>query len=335
MVSCPNNSTNGADLHTLNNGSGVISGGTYPMSLIGVADDGAVYVGNLTLNGSTTAFRLYRWANDNPATTPTVAFAGDPFPGSAERWGDTLNVRGAGANTQIIIGSRTGTNAVVFTSSDGTNFTANPIAISGGAGGLFGLGLAFGSGNTIWGKQTSSPLRQASFNLLAGTGAVLQSFSSPAVANTVAAIGVSTNLQLFGGVALETPDNFQLYNLPASGAPSLVETNAFPADNPNSNLTGSVDFGGDRVFALDSNNGIIALQLLSPTPAEFVLIERLPNGQVRLLWNGHPVFSYTLQTSSNLLFWSDLASVSGSNGVFQYFDSSTTNLPRRFYRTRN
>jgi hypothetical protein len=96
-----------------------------------------------------------------------------------------------------------------------------------------------------------------------------------------------------------------------------------------------VDFGGDRVFALDSNNGIIALQLLSATPAEFVLIERMPGGEMRLLWNGHPVFNYTLQTSSNLLFWSDLASVPGSNGVFQYFDSAATNLPQRFYRTRN
>jgi hypothetical protein len=329
------NSTNGAELHVLNNGSGVISGGTFPMNLIGVADDGAVYVGNLTVNGTTTAFRLYRWANDDPGTTPTLAFSGDPFPGSGERWGDTLNVRGAGANTQIIIGSRSGTNVVVFTTSNGISFTANPVRISGGAGGMFGLGIAFGSGNTLWGKQTSAPLRQAAFSLGTGSGAVLQSFGSPTVANTVAAIGVSTNLQLLGGVALETPDNFQLYDLPSGGAPSLIETNAFPADNPNSNLTGSVDFGGNRVFALDSNNGIIALQLLSPTPAEFVLIERLPNGQVRLLWNGHPVFSYTLQTSSNLLFWSDLANVSGSNGVFQYFDTSATNRPQGFYRTRN
>jgi len=329
------NSTNGADVHTLNNGSGVISGGTYPLNLIGVADDGAVYAGNLTLNGTITAFRLYRWANDNPATTPTLAFAGDPFSGSAERWGDALNVRGAGPNTQIVISSRAGTNICVFTTVNGTSYTANPVSISGGSGGMFGLGLAFGAGNTVWGKQNGSPLRQASFNLVTGTGAVLQSFASPVVAGTVGAIGVSTNLQLLGGVALETPDNFQLYDLPSSGSPSLVETNAFPADNPNSNGTGAVDFGGDRVFALDSNNGILALQLLSPTPAEFVLIDRLPDGQVQLIWNGHPVFSYILQTSSNLLFWSDLANVSGSNGVFRFVDPSATNQPQRFYRTRN
>lgn len=329
------NSADGADLHTLDNGVGIISGGTFALNLVGVADDGAVYACNLSLNGSTTAFRLYRWANDAPDTTPTLAFSGDPFPGSGERWGDTLNVRGAGTNTQIIIASRSGTNVVVFTTTDGETFVRNPVAISGGAGGMFGLGLAFGVGNTIWGKQTSSPLRQASFNLATGSGTVLQSFGTPTVGNAVGAIGVSTNWQFLGGVAVETPDNFQLYDLPASGTPGLIETNAFPTDNPNSNLTGAVDFGGDRVFALDSNNGIIALQLLSPTPAEFVLIERLPAGAVRLVWNGHPVFSYTLQTSSNLLFWSDLTNVTGSNGVFQYFDTTATNQARRFYRTRN
>lgn len=329
------NSTNGADLHTLNNGVGVISGGTYPMSLLGVADDGAVYAANLSLNGTTTPFRLYRWANDNPNTTPTLAFSGDPFPGSGERWGDTLNIRGGGTDTQIVIGSRSGTNVTVFTTVNGTTFNANPIAVSGGAGGMFGLGLAFGAGNTIWGKQNGSPLRQASFNLGTGTGAVVQSFGSPTVVNSVAAISVSTNLQLLGGVSLETPDNFQLYDLPSSGSPGLIETNAFPTDNANGNGTGAVDFGGDRVFALDSNNGLLALQLLSPTPAEFVLIDHLPNGQVHLVWNGHPVFSYTLQASSNLLFWTDLSNVAGSNGVFQFLDTTTTNQPRRFYRTRN
>jgi uncharacterized lipoprotein YddW (UPF0748 family) len=76
------NSTNSADLHPLNNGAGIISGGTFAVNMVGVADDGAVYVGNLTANGTTSAFRLYRWANDNSGTTPTVAFSGDPFAGS-------------------------------------------------------------------------------------------------------------------------------------------------------------------------------------------------------------------------------------------------------------
>jgi hypothetical protein len=84
------------------------------------------------------------------------------------------------------------------------------------------------------------------------------------VANSIGAIGVNTNLNYLAGVAVETPDNLKLYDLSTNGTPTLFETNAFPTDNDNANLTGSVDFDGDRVFALDSNNGIIALQILPP-----------------------------------------------------------------------
>jgi uncharacterized lipoprotein YddW (UPF0748 family) len=265
------NSTNGADLYALNLGAGVISGGTFAVNMIGVAADGAVYVGNLTINGTTTAFRIYRWANDNPGTTPTVAYSGDPVAGSAERWGDTLDVRGAGLNTQILIGSRSGTNAVVFTTANGATFTPNPIAVSGGANSMFGLGIAFGANDTFWGKINSAALRQISFNLGSGTGTVLQAFASPTVTATIAPIGVSTNLNLLGGIAIDTPDNFQLYELPPAGTPELIETNAFPADIPNSNAVGAVDFGGDRVFALNCQNGIIALQILPPPAAPTIL----------------------------------------------------------------
>jgi plastocyanin len=119
-------------------------------------------------------------------------------------------------------------------------------------------------------------LRQISFNLGAGTGAIIQSFANPTVANAISPIGISTNLNLLGGVAVETPDNFKLYDLPLSGAPSLIETNAFPTDNANINVVGAVDFGGDRVFALDCNNGIIALQILPPPTKPAILTNPQP-----------------------------------------------------------
>ena len=276
----------GADLHALDNGSGVVSGGIYDMNLIGVADDGAVYVGNLTLDGSSDDLKIYRWANDNPGTPPTVAYAGN-VDGSGNRWGDTLDVRGAGMATQILLGSRSGTTAVVLTTANGATFTVNPIAVSGGETGMFGLGIAFGAGDTFWGKATGLPLRQIAFNLGAGTGSVVQSFASPSVASTMMAIGINTSLDLLGGVVLDTPDNFQLHDLPPVGAPALVETNAFPTDNPNSNGTGAVDFGDDHVFALDSNNGIIAMQVLPPQTAPTVLT--------------HPS-SQTVRAGSNVTF---------------------------------
>lgn len=255
----------GTDLHTLELGSSIIAGGTYTMQLVGAADDGAVYVCNLTLNGSTTAFRLYRWADDNPDTMPTVAFSGNPDPTNPQRWGDSMDVRGSGAGTQIIIASRLGTNVVVFTTADGTTFTPNRINVSGVPGGAFGLGVAFGTGNTFWGKAVGQPLRQVAFNLANQSGAVLQTFGSPGMANSIGAIGFGTNLSVVAGVAVETPDNLKLYDVLTNGTVTLAETNAFPTDNENSNLTGAVDFHNDRVFALDSNNGILALRVL-PRP---------------------------------------------------------------------
>jgi uncharacterized lipoprotein YddW (UPF0748 family) len=322
----------GEDLHTLSLGSGIISGGTYTMQLVGAAGDGAVYVCNLTLNGATTAFRLYRWADDNPGTTPTVAFSGDPHPGNPQRWGDTMDVRGAGAGTQIIIGSRSGTNVVVFATANGTSFTPNPVNVSEVSGGAFGLGLAFGSGHTFWGKATGQALRRVGFDLGTGVGTVQQIFDTPGVASTISAIGVQTNLAVVVGVAVETPDNIKLYDIATNDTISLAETNGFATDNENAFFTGAVDFDGDRVFALDTNNGLLALRLLPPPPGNIQL--QVEGGAMHLLWTGHPGFVYTLESSSNLLNWAEIADVTASNGMFHFFDVST-NLPQRFYRARN
>ena len=131
----------GADLNQLSV-SGV-SGGTYALLMIGVADDGVVYAGNLTTASSTTPFTLYRWANDGSSTVPTVAYSGNPSPGNSQRYGDTLDVRGAGTNTQVILGSRSSTNVVILTTADGTTFTARPITVADASAGSFGLGIAF------------------------------------------------------------------------------------------------------------------------------------------------------------------------------------------------
>ncbi|MGC8990581.1 MAG: hypothetical protein ACP5MD_10690, partial [Verrucomicrobiia bacterium] len=56
--------TTGADLGALDLGTGIITGGTFTGNMLGVANDGAIYLGNLTLNSTTTPFKLYRWANE-------------------------------------------------------------------------------------------------------------------------------------------------------------------------------------------------------------------------------------------------------------------------------
>ncbi len=258
------NSQTGSDLHELNV-TGVV-GGTYPLLMVGAADDGAVYAANLTTDGSTSPFRLYRWANDSADTTPTLAYSGNPTPGISLRWGDTLDVRGSGSGTQVLIGSRQGTNAVVFTTTDGTTFTANSVSITGAAGGDFGLGIAFAEGDTFWGKANGRSLRQFSYDLAVGTGAVLRAHGSPGVPNAVSPIGYSPDLKMLAGINVSSVNHVRVYEIPVgSETPVLIATNAFATDNDNTSAgTGAVDFGGDRLFALDSNNGLMAMTIARP-----------------------------------------------------------------------
>ena len=257
----------GADVNQLSI-SGV-SGGTYSLLMIGVADDGVVYGGNLTLAGTTTAFKLYRWANDSSGAVPTVAYSGDPGVGTSLRWGDTIDVRGAGANTQVIIGALKTNRVAVLTTTDGLSFTYKLITVSDAPTNAVGLGLAFGPGNTFWCKATSQNLRQVSFDLATGTGTTVHNYTDPAFPATIGPIGVSTNLNLLGGINIATAgsgNNFQLYDLAptlTSGTPAFITATNFATDNDNTySGTGSVDFGGDRVYALGSNNGLLALQIL-------------------------------------------------------------------------
>ena len=292
------NADSGAELYPMNLGSGVISGGTFVLNLAGVAADGAVYAANLTTDSTASHFRLYRWADDSASTTPTLVYSGNPSPNGG-RWGDTLDARGSGANTQILIGSRSGTNAVVFTTANGTTFSPVHLNVSGVSGGAFGLGLGFGTGNTFWGKATGQALRRYNFNLGAGTAAVEQTYSYTATPSTVSAIAINTNLNYLAGVSLDTPDNLQVYDFLQDNSVTLAETNAFPSDTFNSNLTGAIDFGGDRVFALDTSNGIIAYRVQPRTSPPTIVAQ--PTNLTLKAW-GNATFTVSATGTAPLAY---------------------------------
>ena len=328
----------GADLNQLSVSG--ISGGTYPLLMIGVAEDGAVYAGNLTTASSTTPFTLYRWTDDSASTLPTVAYTGNPTPGNSQRYGDTIDVRGVGANTQIIIGSRSSTNAVILSTTDGATFTAGNITVTDATAGSFGLGIAFGPNNTFWGKATGSALRQVSYNLAAGTGSTAHVYADPVVPNAVGPIGVSTQLSLLAGINVGAANNhLRLYDLAptlTNGSPVLIATNAFATDNDNSGTgTGSVDFGPGTVYALCANNGLMALQIVPPPQAgRFDWIAVLTDGAVQMGMSGTPDASYVLEYTSDWAGWATLGTLSSTNGLFQYTDPSASNSSQRFYRLR-
>ena len=330
----------GADVGEL--GVSGISGGIYPLLMVGVADDGVVYAANLTTGGAATAFKLYRWASSAPGTEPTLAYAGDPGAGNNQRWGDTLDVRGAGAGTQVILASRNSSVVAVLTTADGQTFSAKLVTVAGVPNGAFGLGLGFGAGNTFWGKATGQNLRQVSFDLASGQGTVLRDYAAPLIPSSLAPLGVSPALHLLAGIKVGSSGNqLQLYDLtPSNGVPVLVGVTNFMTDYDNNGSgTGAVDFGGDRVYALCGNNGLVALQVQAAAvpwppaePGRFEAIHRLPGGAVQLTMSGTAHTNYLLQWTADWLNWSNLGTLSSPNGLFAWVDGSASNAPRRFYR---
>lgn len=310
----------GADLGKLNapateNGEPLVAGSNpagFRLNMVDVADDGAVYAANLDTAGAT--YTIYRWANDDATTVPTVAWYGDP--GAGQRYGDTFTVRGSGIDTQILAGSRTGTGVALFTTVDGVNFTATYLDVADATGGNFGLGIAFGEGNTFYGKGggSANPLTLVSFDLSTGTARVVKTF--PEIGTAFGPIAVDPQKKLLAAVATgETPDNVRLYDISnAETGPVLIDQDFFPTDLNNTNGTGSADFGLDHLLAIDTNNGVLALELNDePTTgvaAELINDMLMPN-QIMFTVKGTPNKPYKIQWSSTLTpnSWSDLQTV--------------------------
>ena len=249
----------GADLGALNNGPNPPSGGTFAMNLVGVADDGQIYVCNLTLNGTTTPFKVYRWFDESPEQTPTVVWEGDPGNGNAQRWGDTLAVRGADLNTQILVASRSGTVVALIMPEINRNQPIAVLTVPGAAGGDLGLGLSWGEGDTFWATAIGRPLRQVAFDPSTGQVQTLHTINLfPMIAN----IGVDPSRRLLAGVARGTQDTLRLYDVSNPGQPVFLDTEFFATDNANDNATGAAVFAPDgRLFALNSNNGLLAMRV--------------------------------------------------------------------------
>ncbi|MBN1540524.1 DUF4623 domain-containing protein [candidate division KSB1 bacterium] len=90
---------NGDSLGTLD--TAIIAGGTYPVNMVAVANDGTIYVGNLTAPQYTpgSMLKIYRYNDEN--ASPELVFE-DALDGG--RYGDALAAIGSGADKWIYVG---------------------------------------------------------------------------------------------------------------------------------------------------------------------------------------------------------------------------------------
>lgn len=332
----------------------LVSGGTLPINLIGVADDGAIYVANLTTSATNLPYVIYRWPTNDPFAPPTIAFSGDPggttFPGL--RWGDSFTVRGGGTNTEILITpgniGGTATNIVaILRTADGVDFQNSlppvVIQITNAQTGFANLGLAFGPGtNTFFAKMRDFPLVLVEFDIENQVGWIQRSYSFDAVPETVNIIGVDLNRNLLAALAVETPDNVRLYRIAdLNGEPQLLDQEAFAVNNANTTAggPGAVAFGGDYVFVLNNNNGVKAFQLNSQyaPPAAFSLDLALDDAPaVVLSWQAENNRLYQVWAKNSLTdsAWGKIGSpVLGTGGVVSV-TNAVPGVASRIYRVQ-
>jgi hypothetical protein len=307
------NANNGTNIGTMNLAGALLSG-TKHLDQVGIADDGAVYSGNLALTGSGDAFHLTRW--DSPTTTATAAQAynGDPGAGSGERWGDYMAVRGAGPNTQVVLGSKSGTNVALLTTSDGINFNATLLAISNAPAGFAGGGICFGAGNTFWAKNNLAHLYEIAFDPVAQTGGVLLNYSNPGqIPSQMVGVGVDTVRNILAGVVLsDSPHDVQLFQLTGSSdSPILFHQAFFASATVNGNANAAIVVKYPRVYALDVNNGLLALTYGVPAATAPTIVT--------------PPANTTAYTNDPAVTLS--VSVSGSLPLFYQWRLNSNNIP--------
>ena len=340
------NPTNGSYMYTLTtSSSGLPDGSIFNMGQIGVADDGVLYACNVSSYNPTnstavpgsTDFAITSFSNiSNPAGTNPYslygAFVGDPGayspanPGvsSEDRWGDSMAVRGAGTNTQILLGTYetvsgglygtgTGTNVAILTTTDGINFTSTTISVTNAPDGFSYLGVAWGLGNTFWAKSPGYDLREVQYNLTTGIGTVILDFSTTASSgslNSVAGIGLDVSNNILAGVNLgDTPNDLELFQIPTLGQPPQAYYQAFfPVYNANINGNAATTVKFPYIFSLDANNGIMALQYSIPL-LPFTIVQSNTRSSLTLTWQTVMGHTYQVESTPSLagnIVWSNV-----------------------------
>lgn len=264
----------GASIGTLNLSS-MTNGGDFADYAVGVSDDGAIYVGNFINQNTNSNYSIYRFGSEDTNLPPTFAYKGIlPLPaGLSMQWGSTMDVRGAGTGTQIIIGSRTfnppstpATNVVIFTTADGSAFTPTVIGTDAAADD-FGGGIAFGTGNTFWGTQFGHPLRLMSFNLGTGTATTVRNYATNSIvaSGRQGALAVDNARNLLATVEFVTggPDVLRLYDISNPNIVPVLLDSKVSATNGQDNTVSFPHFGAGNLYVHDMNSGLWAFNVLA------------------------------------------------------------------------
>jgi hypothetical protein len=341
----------GAHLHELlTNGipGNNTDGGNFPLMNMAVADDGAIYAANVVANATTFPLTVYCWTNGGSVTAPIVVFSGDPgvgvTGGASGRWGDSLAVRGSGVDTRILLDCNAKTISAVLAPTDSyrTNFTAttysHTYAFTTTA---IGRGLGFGPTNTYYLKKrvtgNTPPVSVRSLQLIRfdtapNTTLIL---SNADYYPQVGPVTVDWSRGMAAGILFVTnfaiPDRLIIYDVSNLASPLDIAEYNFPTNHQkNANFIGEIVFGPDKIFAVDGNNGIMAVPIAPPTAPTLKIA--LAGGSVVLSWI-NTVPGFVLQSTPSLVptTWNPVAQPAVENGNLNIVTDTLGGGPQ-FYR---
>ena len=329
------NADTGSDLHQMNVDTSVVHGGVsnaITLNCIDVSADGAVYAANI--GDSSSNFRLYYWANSGSGTAPQFVFDGDPAGQVPSlRFGDSMAVQGAGPNTQVLLDNSIGTFGALLSPTPG-----HAIDEAGSWSFAWFANVALGqtggrtlipslTNDTFWEKHGSGNLNLVGYDSTnAHNSAIITNYPNVTGGPSLVAFNAGTNvLAAINFSSAGVPDTLDQYDMTDPSQPLLVRSYNFPVNHQaNGNGCGRVIFAGDRVYALDSNNGLAAWTLVP------VLHITLSAPNVVLSWSSETAGYNVWATPSLTGTWTNAGPgvLSGS----QYFFTNSAGATSLFYR---
>ncbi len=264
----------------------------FGVNAIAVAADGGIYVCDLTSQSQADSdFNLYYWSSETGSQT--YIWQGDPSAGNNtggtgnSRWGDSIAVTGTGTNTQVLVSSRGNVVAILTPTGPSltqpwgctTILTTVPTA-------NIGYALAYGAAsNTFYAQAEGSPLYLFSYtwtnnstsagpSTMGGVATNIQTYATTNFPQWTGAVGEGLNSQSNLLVELEMPSglaaNVRLYGITNTAvAPVLLDRLAWATNETGDGIfAGSILFGGTNVYALTSDNGVMAFSVTNgPQPS--------------------------------------------------------------------
>jgi hypothetical protein len=313
---------------------------------LGCADDGVVY-GTSLYTSVAAGNKIYSWANATaPIATNYVAVGGDAYVSvlAGKRVGDSLAVRGSGVNTLIIAGVQNFALWVIWSTTDGTNFT--PTVLTNTTSGIFPSvqGISFFTNNTFivkGGTGGDAYVIQYPTNFASLTSPVATTVVGHAQLTGIASGQADLSFNAGSGLLATVSQNsgsgsgvalFNAANFPTSS--TLLTSTNFPAPVLNGNQTGDVALGGtgktNLLFALTSNNGLHAYTI-NFTPAVIApTITVPPVGATVYAFTNSYVFSVTATGTQPFKYqwqYNSVSNLATAANIANATNASLTNIP--------